>query len=44
MAEPDYNRQLKIKVGALKRLKKEYLSYQEEIKKQELKIENMKAN
>ena len=44
MAEPNYNKQLKIKIGALKRLKKEYISYEEEIKKQDLKIQNMKNN
>lgn len=42
MAEINYNRQLKIKMGSLKRLKKEYAAYEEEIKKQEQKINNMK--
>jgi len=44
MAEANLARQLKIKIGSLKRLHKEYLSYEKEVEKQSAKIEQMEAN
>ena len=41
--EPNLPKQLKIKFGSLKRLHKEYISYQKEYEKQAQKIEDMKA-
>ena len=39
--EPNLPKQLKIKFGSLKRLHKEYISYQKEYEKQAQKIEDM---
>ena len=44
MAEANLAKQLKIKIGSLKRLHKEYLSYEKEVEKQSGKIEQMQAN
>ena len=43
MAEPNYDKQIKIKIGSLKRVKKEYTSYEAEIEKQKTKIETLKS-
>ena len=43
MAEVNYEKQLKIKLGSLKRLNKEYLSYVKEAETQKAKIDQLKA-
>ena len=42
--EVDLSRQLKIKIGALKRIQKEYLGYQKEEEKQREKIKTLEFN
>lgn len=42
--EIDLARQLKIKIGALKRIQKEYLGYQKEEEKQREKIKTLEMN
>ena len=42
--EIDLARQLKIKIGALKRIQKEYLGYQKEEEKQREKIKTLELN
>ena len=43
MAEVNFEKQLRIKTGALKRLHKEYLSYVKEVDDQQTKLDALKA-